>query len=85
MTDLLSLADAERTLVNWLVRQRGASFSDLVAHTQLAPATLEATLNELLAAGFLTLDEAAEPPRFKPNLISRKPRTVPDPLWRALD
>lgn len=85
MTDLLALADPERTLVNWLVRQRGASLADIVAHTQLAPAAAQEMLANLLATGFLTLDEAAEPPKFRPNLISRKPRRVPDRLWNALD
>lgn len=71
--------------MNWLVRQRGACLSAVVAHTQMEPAAVEAMLNDLMAAGFLTLDEAAEPSQFKPNLISRKPRTVPDQLWNARD
>ncbi len=85
MTDLLALADPERTLVNWLVRQRGASLPDIMAQTQTDPAAVEAMLNDLVATGFLTLDEAVAPPKFKPNLISRKPRTVPDRLWHALE
>ncbi|MGG6238976.1 hypothetical protein ACQ4N7_10075 [Nodosilinea sp. AN01ver1] len=85
MTDLLVLPDAERTLVNWLVRQRGASLADIVAHTQAEPAAVQTTLDNLLSAGFLTVDEASDPALFKPNLVSRKPRTVPDKLWNALD
>ncbi|MBE9108628.1 MarR family transcriptional regulator [Nodosilinea sp. LEGE 07298] len=85
MTDLLGLPDAERTLVNWLVRQRGASLADIVAHTQAEPAAVQNMLDNLLAAGFLTTDEASNPALFKPNLVSRKPRTVPDKLWNALD
>ena len=83
MTDLLVLPDSERTLVNWLVRQRGASLADIVAHTQAEPAAVQEMLDKLLTAGFLTVDEASD--LFKPNLVSRKPRTVPDKLWNALD
>ncbi|MBE9158463.1 MarR family transcriptional regulator [Nodosilinea sp. LEGE 06152] len=85
MTDLLGLPDPERTLVNWLVRQRGASLADILAHTQTEPAAVQATLDNLLTAGFLTVDEASDPALFKPNLVSRKPRTLPDQLWNALD
>jgi predicted transcriptional regulator len=85
MTDLLGLPDAERTLVNWLVRQRGASLADIVAHTQAEPAAVQTMLDNLLTAGFLTTDKASNPALFKPNLVSRKPRTVPDKLWNALD
>ncbi|PSN15417.1 hypothetical protein C7293_07265, partial [filamentous cyanobacterium CCT1] len=83
MADLLVLPDAERTLVNWLVRQRGASLADIVAHTQTEPAAVQAMLDNLLTAGFFTVDEASA--LFKPNLVSRKPRTLPDKLWNALD
>lgn len=85
MTDLLALADSERTLMNWLVRQRGAPLGDIVAHTQAEPAAAQTMVAALVAAGFLTVDTATDPPIFKPNLVSRKPRTVPDRLWQALD
>jgi len=85
MTDLLALADAERTLVNWLLRQRGACLADIVAHTQIELAATEAMLNDLIAAGFLVYDVSADPAVYKPNLVSRKPRTVPDQLWNAID
>ncbi|MGB3309170.1 MAG: helix-turn-helix domain-containing protein [Nodosilinea sp.] len=85
MTDLLGLPDPERTLVNWLVRKRGASLADIVAHTRAEPAAVQAMLNDLLATGFLAVDDVSGPAVFKPNLVSRQPRTVPDRLWNAID
>lgn len=85
MTDLLALADRERTLMNWLVRQRGASLVDIVAHTQGDPAIAQTMLDDLIARGFLLTDATADGVVFKPHLVSRKPRTVPDQLWNALD
>ncbi|WP_017300801.1 MarR family transcriptional regulator [Nodosilinea nodulosa] len=85
MTDLLLLADPERTLVNWLVRQRGASIAEIAVHLGTEPTLVQALLDDLIAAGFVTVDLTSDPAVFKPNLISRKPRTVPDQLWKALD
>lgn len=95
MTDLLALADPERSLLNWLVRQRRASLADMIAHTQADPAAVQAMVDGLIRDGFLIpLEEGARVEgtqvedssvMFKPNLLSRKPRTVPDQIWKALD
>ncbi|MBD2113433.1 MULTISPECIES: hypothetical protein [Cyanophyceae] len=85
MTDLLALAEPERTLLNWLLRQRGASLADIMAHTQAEPAAIQAMLDNLMATGFLILHNDAAPPVFKPNLISRKPRAMPEELWESVE
>lgn len=85
MTDLLTLADPERSLVNWLLRQRGASLDDILAHTQAEPAAVEAMLDSLMAMGFLTLNEDTDPGLFKPTLVSRKPRALPEELWKTIE
>ncbi|PZV09281.1 MAG: hypothetical protein DCF32_02880 [Leptolyngbya sp.] len=85
MTDLLGLAAPERSLINWLLRQRGASLADIVAHTQAAPATIQTMLGDLTAAGFLTLHNDVDPAVYKPNLVSRKPRILPEKLWKAVE
>ncbi len=63
--------------------------------TQADPAAVRAMVEGLIRDGFLIpLEEGArvegtgvEDSRvmFKPNLLSRKPRTVPDQIWKALD
>lgn len=85
MTDLLTLAEPERTLLNWLLRQRGASLADIMAHAQAEPAAIEAMLDNLTTAGFLILHNDADPAVFKPNLVSRQPRTMPDELWKSVE
>jgi len=67
----------------------------LVPSTQADPAAVRAMVDRLIRDGFLIpLEEGArvegarvEDSRvmFKPNLLSRKPRTVPDQIWKALD
>lgn len=85
MLDLLALATPERSLINWLLRQRGACLADIVAHTQAEPSALQAMLDNLITAGFLTRDDGADPAVFKPNLVSRKPCTLPETLWKAVE
>jgi DNA-binding IclR family transcriptional regulator len=85
MADILTLADPERTLMNWLVRQRAASLADVVAHTQTDSTLAQGRLNALVAAGFLNVDDTADPIIFKLNLVSRQTRSLPDELWQAFD
>lgn len=85
MTDLLALADPERSLLNWLLRQRGASLADILAHTQVEAAAVQAMLENLIAGGFLTVSQATDPAVFKPHLVSRRVRTVPEKLWKAVE
>jgi hypothetical protein len=84
MTDLLALADAERTLVNWLVRQRGASLAEIAMQLHHPLEEAEAMVEALIELGFLTADASVEPTVFKPNLVSHRPRAVPGSLWDAL-
>lgn len=84
MTDLLSLPDTERTLMNWLVRQRQASLTDILAYVGGDSETTQAMLEQLIQTGFLVASDASEGVVFKPNLVSRKTRTLPNQVWDAL-
>ncbi|MBW4461264.1 MAG: hypothetical protein KME47_13645 [Nodosilinea sp. WJT8-NPBG4] len=75
----------QRTLLNWLLRQRGASLANIMAHTQAEPAAIQAMLNNLTAARFLILHDDADPAVFKPNLVSRQLRTMPEELWESVE
>ncbi|MBE9141534.1 hypothetical protein IQ254_30830 [Nodosilinea sp. LEGE 07088] len=85
MTDLLALADPERTLMTWLVRQRGATLTDIAAYTQTPPDLAQATVDSLMAAGFLKVDDTMTPAIFRPHLVSRQTRRVPDHIWHCLE
>ncbi len=84
MTDLLALPDSERTLMNWLVRRRQASFAELLDRVGGDAETLKGMIERLISAGFLTADGDSGESVFKPNLVSRKTRTLPNQVWDAL-
>jgi uncharacterized membrane protein affecting hemolysin expression len=71
--------------MNWLLRQRSASLADMVAHTKASPEVVEAMVDQLTDQGFVVCDQTTKPAVFKPNLVARKSRTVPDRLWQALE
>lgn len=83
MADLLFLAETERSLMNWLLRQKQATLSEIAAHLNQSESTTQTLLNELIVQGFIQIDQR-DICRYQPNLMSRKGRTVPANIWDAL-
>ena len=95
MADLLFLPDAERSLMNWLLRQQQATLPEIAAHLNQSESAAQILLNELMAQGFIQTEcqpecqtecqpESDPICRYLPNLISRKNRNVPTNIWDAL-
>ncbi len=80
MTDVLLLNDAERSIVNWVLRQRRSTLAQLSAQFRQSPEALSALLDQLVAAGFLleTVGQYRVAVRTKPY----RPST--EQLWDAL-
>ena len=75
MTDVLALPDTERKLMNWLMRRRKASLTEITHHLGGDLDSAQGTLEQLFQAGFITtLDEsnAGEDINFKPKIMSRR-------------
>lgn len=75
MTDVLALPDAERKLMNWLMRRRKASLIEITDHLGESSDAAEGLLEQLFQAGFITsLDEAESGDNvvFKPKIMSRR-------------
>jgi predicted transcriptional regulator len=94
MADLLFLPDPERGLMNWLLRQRSASLTEVATYlagdeTTSAECNLEGNarslLEKLAAEGFLQTTESEGQIRYQPCLASRRGRQVPSNIWDALD
>jgi predicted transcriptional regulator len=60
MTDLLSLPDQERKLMNWLMRCRKASFTEIAHHLGGDVETAQEIVEQLFQAGFITTSEHSE-------------------------
>lgn len=85
IADLLFLPEVERSLLNWLLRQRSATLSELVAHLSQTPEAAELLLEGLMAEGFIKLSEKNGELSYQPRLITRVGRQVPSQIWDALE
>lgn len=83
MADLLFLPETERSLMNWLLRQKQATLSEIAAHLNQSESATQPLLNELMAQGFIQIEQG-DICCYQPNLMSRKGRSVPTKIWDAL-
>lgn len=85
MADLLFLPELERGLMNWLLRQRSASLTEVINYLAEDEATVRSRLEKLAAEGFLQATESEGQLCYQPCLASRRSRQVPSNIWNALD
>ncbi|MBD1845591.1 hypothetical protein H6F89_19695 [Cyanobacteria bacterium FACHB-63] len=85
MADLLFLPELERGLMNWLLRQRSASLSEVANYLAEDEAIARSHLEKLAAEGFLQSTESEGHVCYQPCLASRRGRQVPSTIWNALD
>jgi MinD-like ATPase involved in chromosome partitioning or flagellar assembly len=84
MFDVLLLPDAERQLMNWIIRQGKATLSDCVHHTGKPKAMVESTLENLVRQGLLQFSQLADDGHYKPQFASEKQRLLPNQIWEVL-
>ena len=90
MTDVLSLPDDDRNLVNWIMRKSGATLSQCAEKFERSPAELEEKLCALVKEGFLKYKEAPSKESqtdecvYQPAMRTRRNRQVPKQIWDAL-
>jgi hypothetical protein len=84
IADLLFLPETERSLVNWLLRQHSATFSELVAHLSQTPEAVQLLVAGLIAEGYVRSIEKKGELCYQPRLITRVGRQVPSKIWDAL-
>lgn len=85
MTDVLSLPDDDRNLVNWIMRKSSATLSQCVEKFQRSPAEIEEKLCHLVSQGFLKQnDRQPEECIYQPAMRTRRNRQVPKKIWDAL-
>ena len=93
MADLLFLPEMQRSLVNWLLRQKSATFGEIIDYllqtteiaTEKVPEIAQILLNELINQGFVKSVENSGADQYQPQLITRKGRQVPQQVWDVLE
>ena len=82
MTDILSLAEAERPVVNWVLRKRRCTLEQISQQIEKSPEELRPILNQLVSAGFLLEDIETE--KFRIAVRTKPQRPSTEKLWDAL-
>jgi predicted transcriptional regulator len=85
MTDLLTLPDAMRQIVTWMMRQGPVSPAEVAAHIGQDEETAHTTLEALVEQGFVGRTEVEGKTRYRAQLAHRRGRELPQEIWQALD
>jgi predicted ArsR family transcriptional regulator len=83
--DLLTLPDAERGLIQWMLRQGEVSLSEAAEHAGLDEEAVRRMLETLAAGGFVQTIEVTAEVRYRARLEPKRGRRLPGELWRALE
>jgi hypothetical protein len=82
MADILTLPDALRIIVTWLMQQREAGLPEVAAFVEQDEAVTRTQIAELVARGFVqemqSQDESQ--PRYRIRLAARRGRRLPPDL-----
>lgn len=79
MLDVLSLADVERSLVHYIMRQRRSTLAQLSHHFNKTVADIQPLLNQLVTDGFLLKDPKSD--SYQIAISSRPQRPSAEKLW----
>jgi hypothetical protein len=84
IADILSLPDAERRLVQWILREGEVGLTQAVVHGGQDEAATHGLLHSLAERGFVREIGAQGEPRYTLRVSLRRKRNVPLNLWSAL-
>ena|SRR5581483_4279351 len=84
MADVLSLPDAQRTLVTWMMRQGDVHLDAVATFLSGTPEEAHAILLGLEGGGFVEELHDGDDETFRARAPGRRNRTVGTDIWRAL-
>ena len=79
MIDVLSLADVERSVVYYIIRQQRSTLAQLSHHFNKTVADIQPLINQLVTDGFLSKDPKSD--SYQIAIISRSQRLSAEKLW----
>jgi hypothetical protein len=85
MSDLLTLPDALRDMLNWMIRQDQVAFADVAACLGQDEPFAREILAGLLDKGLLREIEIRGVTHYRVRLAPKRGRALPPNLWQALD
>ena len=85
MGQILSLPDALRRLVNWMVRQRVVEAEAAAAFTGQDVTAVRALLAEMIEQGYVTEFEMRGQMYYRVRLAAKRKASIPLNIWQSLD
>lgn len=85
MADMLSLPDAERQLMNWILRQGEVDLTQVAAHLNQEADAAQRLLQPLVERGFVSQRTAQGSSRYQARLVPRQGLQLRQDIRNALD
>jgi len=85
MTEILTMPDPLRQLVNWMLRQQSVDFTEIAAFVGEDEATSHAMLETLIERGIVQQVVNDDVARYHVRMASRRGRQIPLDIWQALE
>ena len=85
MGEIISLPDALRRLVNWMVRQRQVEAEAAAAFIGQDVDSVRCLLADMIAQGYITEFELRGQTYYRVRLAAKRGRDIPLDIWDCLD
>ncbi|MBI2864731.1 MAG: MarR family transcriptional regulator [Chloroflexi bacterium] len=85
MSDVLVLPEAERRLLNWMMRADEVSLAEVADRLQADETAARARLAELMEKGYVREIDIHGDVRYRVRLAPKRGREIPLNIWSALD
>jgi amino acid permease len=85
LTDVLTLPNSSRQLINWMMRQGEISLTEAVTQIGQDEEVVRIMLEELVEQGFVRQMEVGGEARYRAQHALRRGRQLPEEIWQALD
>lgn len=85
LSEVLTLPDAQRQLVNWMLRQGEVSLAQVAAHCRQPAEAARRLLSPLVQQGFVREWEVHSTPHYRASFAPTRGRQVTPEIWQALE
>ena len=85
MTDIITLPDPLRRLVNWMVRERQVELEAAAEYLGQDVETLRSLLADMIEKGYVTQLEMRGKVFYRIRLAAKRGREIPLDIWQSLD
>ena len=85
MADILTMPDALRELINWMMREVEVGLPQVAVHLQKDEPAARTMIASLIEKGFVREIDMKGDLRYRVRLAPKRKRDMPSNIWHALD